>query len=988
MQQNCTHIPLDISSSYSPRFSKETCKTSTNSSTNNRISYDIGSNIYVQNEYNPFKKYTNNLILSKNRELNPSINSQAIQNDYDRQNYNYDRYSESNYNRENLLSPMNRPYSKNRNFFNGHQNKWLNNNDMEKKRENYTYYESKYSRKKNNKRDTNFNNNKVSESVYSNENYNISNIPLKNNNYDSNYNIKKNVDNSNIKKSQNSIIYSKMQSEKLKFSSNLNNNDITDKKNNYNYASSSSNLLDISKDSYHSPVKTVVVEKDSYNVPESNNNSRNKKTISNQSSDKIPINKDILKIKNDIKNRNKQLEMIKLNKSNIIGLKKSSGLKKIPFSPRDKKKSINDNIVLNLIKEKKHKIKNNYSYSEIKPKENRKIFQSDCTEIKDKKNLSVFKGVKLTDNKLFRKAISSQIDQKDIYNNIEKEVNPKSSRNTNIIIKSGTPSLNNDDNNKNINISHNSYSNYNNKEEITRKNYNIPLNQLKKGRNRDINDNKKDEQSTRRVFSHQKMNLYNIINNDKLRPESNKNIPKIKNNLVKSNIIEYNQRVTNDSILNQKKNYDNYTNNNNKTYNKYNNYTEIKKGINNKGPSTLHTIALTKIKPIKLDNIHLSTINPNVTNLTRRLKTPIMTIQNQTKDKLKSPEIDEEDNWDDFEFLSLKKKTYDIGQRQIRKKNKNNMTNLLKKLNSQPSIVKSCESLNIAGRDDEGNKKINQDSFILEKNINGIVNFNIFAVLDGHGENGHYASQFVSRYMINHIKNHPLIKKSDNVKEIYDILKNNGYEIIAKLYLDADIQITKESFDCKNSGTTCVIAIQLGDKIICSNAGDSRAILIFDKDKNNNNLMSSKIYPLSFDCKPDLPNEKKRIHERGGFVGKVFDQYDDQEEGPFRVFEKGEDYPGLAMSRSIGDMDAHKIGVIPNPQIIEYNIDYDTKYMLICSDGIWEFISNEDAMKIGNKYYLRNDAKGLCQELYKTSLDFWLQEDVCVDDITVIAVFF
>ena len=94
------------------------------------------------------------------------------------------------------------------------------------------------------------------------------------------------------------------------------------------------------------------------------------------------------------------------------------------------------------------------------------------------------------------------------------------------------------------------------------------------------------------------------------------------------------------------------------------------------------------------------------------------------------------------------------------------------------------------------------------------------------------------------------------------------------------------------------------------------------------------------------------------------------------------------MSRSIGDMDAKKIGVIPNPQIIEYNINYNTKYMLICSDGIWEFINNEEAMKIGNKFYLRNDAMGLCQELYRKSVDYWLQEDIVVDDITAIAVFF
>ena len=115
---------------------------------------------------------------------------------------------------------------------------------------------------------------------------------------------------------------------------------------------------------------------------------------------------------------------------------------------------------------------------------------------------------------------------------------------------------------------------------------------------------------------------------------------------------------------------------------------------------------------------------------------------------------------------------------------------------------------------------------------------------------------------------------------------------------------------------------------------------------------------------------------------------DEEEAGPFRVWAYGEYYPGLAVSRSIGDIDAKKLGVIPNPQIVEYNIDESTKYLLICSDGIWEYISNEEAMEIGNKFYLRNDAVGLCKELYKKSYELWKKDDEVVDDITAIAVFF
>ena len=94
------------------------------------------------------------------------------------------------------------------------------------------------------------------------------------------------------------------------------------------------------------------------------------------------------------------------------------------------------------------------------------------------------------------------------------------------------------------------------------------------------------------------------------------------------------------------------------------------------------------------------------------------------------------------------------------------------------------------------------------------------------------------------------------------------------------------------------------------------------------------------------------------------------------------------MSRSIGDLDAKTVGVIPNPQIVEYTLDFQSRYMLICSDGIWEFMSNEEVMKIANKYYLRNDAKGICQDLTNISTSLWLKEDIVVDDITVVVVFF
>ena len=301
--------------------------------------------------------------------------------------------------------------------------------------------------------------------------------------------------------------------------------------------------------------------------------------------------------------------------------------------------------------------------------------------------------------------------------------------------------------------------------------------------------------------------------------------------------------------------------------------------------------------------------------------------------------------------------------------------------------TKFSEATSVAGRDDDGKKKINQDTYVLEKNINGVINFNIFGVLDGHGVNGHYASNFTKKYLLERIKNHPLIKHLQTPNEIYKQLTMNGYQIIAKIFVDADTQIAKEKFNVEMSGTTCVIVIQLGERLICANAGDSRAILVYEE-KNTFNLSNTKIFMLSYDCKPEIPLEKKRIEANGGVVSQIIDEEDGEPYGSFRVWVKGETYPGIAISRSIGDMDAKKVGVIPNPQIIEYKLTPQSKYMIICSDGIWEYLSNEEVMEFAKNFYIKKDALGLCKGLTKKSTELWLKDDVVVDDITCVAVFF
>ena len=300
-------------------------------------------------------------------------------------------------------------------------------------------------------------------------------------------------------------------------------------------------------------------------------------------------------------------------------------------------------------------------------------------------------------------------------------------------------------------------------------------------------------------------------------------------------------------------------------------------------------------------------------------------------------------------------------------------------------VLKNYGILTLPGKDTSGKQKTNQDSFTFITNINNVKDFNIFGVLDGHGIEGHFVSQFASKYIPHLIMNNPEIKNLRETELIYNKLKSNNYQIISKAYLDCDIALQKVNFDSKESGCTCNLIINIGTHVICANTGDSRAIVVFEE--NNNWLVNYKCVPLSVDFKPEMPEEMNRIILNGGEVRQIKNELGEGV-GPYRVWKRGEGYPGLAMSRSIGDLIGKQIGVIPNPGIIEYNLGDKSRYIVVCSDGVWEFLNNENVKDIGKKYYVENNPSGYCHELVKTSLSLWEKNDIVVDDITAVVAFF
>ena len=259
--------------------------------------------------------------------------------------------------------------------------------------------------------------------------------------------------------------------------------------------------------------------------------------------------------------------------------------------------------------------------------------------------------------------------------------------------------------------------------------------------------------------------------------------------------------------------------------------------------------------------------------------------------------------------------------------------------------------------------------------------------MDGHGTHGHFVSQFCRDYFIRIMTKYAESCKKSKLttpEMIYNELKRTNFAYIIDAFNKADAHMAQQKqFDYNFSGTTCNIVFQFNKNLVCASVGDSRGMLVFDEgDKKNNG-----IFPLSKDHKPDLPGEIDRIKSKGGVVEPITDS-EGNKVGPQRVWKGGCNYPGLAMSRSLGDFQAKEAGVISTPEITEYTINRNAKYMIICSDGVWEFISNEQVRDMGNAFLMKNDVGGFCTELVKFAVHSWEQFDIIRDDITVVCVFF
>ena len=306
----------------------------------------------------------------------------------------------------------------------------------------------------------------------------------------------------------------------------------------------------------------------------------------------------------------------------------------------------------------------------------------------------------------------------------------------------------------------------------------------------------------------------------------------------------------------------------------------------------------------------------------------------------------------------------------------NNNNNIIKKTNKVCKKIYKIESLCQVGYSGPGIVKYNQDNFFVYKNLNDENNVLFIGVCDGHGLFGHD----VSKYLINHLPNN--LNKALKKTNKYIHHKETLYKTMKEVFIKTNNDLCKSPLvDTQFSGSTCVTIILTKNKIISGNAGDSRAVM--GRFKNGEWISID----LSHDQKPNNPGERERILSHGGRIEAYKDE-NGNDFGPKRVWVQNEDIPGLAMSRSFGDEVAASVGTISEPEIETFDLTNDDKFIIIASDGIWEFISSQECVNIIKDFYIKKDLKGCLKYLLNESSKRWIKEEEVIDDITAVLIFF
>ena len=237
-------------------------------------------------------------------------------------------------------------------------------------------------------------------------------------------------------------------------------------------------------------------------------------------------------------------------------------------------------------------------------------------------------------------------------------------------------------------------------------------------------------------------------------------------------------------------------------------------------------------------------------------------------------------------------------------------------------------------------RKSMEDYHCIKKNLlkNNSIIFSYFSIFDGHS--GNEVALFLSKNFHKIISNQLNNLKLNNpdINNNIENFNDNIISLVKKSFEIADEEIIKDLSFNNEVGSTGTILLLYKIKngpnindysryIICSNIGDSKGYI----------LTKNSLIQITKEHKCNDIKEVERIKKMGGIV---FSN---------RVFGT------LMLTRSFGDKEMKKYGVISTPDCYCHKIRDEDLYIVIASDGIWDSVCEEELMQMGGEKLSSDD---------------------------------
>ena len=221
-------------------------------------------------------------------------------------------------------------------------------------------------------------------------------------------------------------------------------------------------------------------------------------------------------------------------------------------------------------------------------------------------------------------------------------------------------------------------------------------------------------------------------------------------------------------------------------------------------------------------------------------------------------------------------------------------------------------------------RKEMEDFHYIKALLNQKISCSYFGLFDGHSgkEVGIYLMENLHKILHQKLKENNTLENNETLKKI-----------VINTFEQIDSEINSKNFKNETGSTGTVLLLYKdpsspsGKSLLCANVGDSKAYLI-TKDK---------MILITKDHKCSDQNEVKRIRDTGGVVFRE------------RVFGT------LMLTRSFGDKEMKKYGVLATPDIFVKNVEGDDCFVVMASDGVWDVIEESEILSMAKEGISSND---------------------------------